>query len=491
MEHYAASVADHLVDSLSFKLDPSASYIQSRRAVTFFPQGSNIYSAGGAGTRLVRINISSSMGQWLDASSVRLSFRLNNTNPTPGCVLRTISGPMGFFSRMRVIVGNGIIAEDIVDLNRTYNLFELLSSAGSKNNDNIEGFGHHWTDKINPYDISMKEWGRYGLNSMGGLNGGTSKRVCTRLLSGLLGGSNSKFIPLQFCPISVELELDQYQFANIIEPKTAIAPITAYIWDNTNTSSTFTIDDVVIHADIITLDSSLNNAYINHLANGNPIPITFGTYVSQSHVMTQTSQYNVNIIRSFSRLKCMFITFYADCPSTKTRIPQTGTTAARDNYLDQQGVYIVAADDSMNEILKPCNRFYHPMGQDEDQYGSTYEIQFQVSIGPETFPVYPVRSLSEAFYRLKQTIGILPSIYHSVNINYNQYKDCSFVCAIDFEKSIDASWTGINTKAGDLVSIKTTADNSIPAVKLPLKMFITLVSDNTLEIRESGVQIFD
>ena len=115
---------------------------------------------------------------------------------------------------------------------------------------------------------------------------------------------------MQFCPISIELELDQYQFANITQPDPH-----ADVFKTDNTSATFTIDDVVINADIITLDSSLNNAYISHLASGEPMPITFGTYISQSHTMTQTNQYNVNIIRSFSRLKCIFITF-SETPAT-------------------------------------------------------------------------------------------------------------------------------------------------------------------------------
>jgi hypothetical protein len=482
MEHYAAAVSDHLIDSLKFKLDPSASYIQSRRAVTFFPQGSNIYSSSGAGTRLIRINISASMGQWLDPASVRLSFRLNNTDTVASHELRTITGPMGFFSRMRVIVGNGIIAEDIVDLNRTYNMFELLSSPASRKNDNIEGFGHHWTDKISSHSIVGLQWGDYEINDVPGIAPGSSQRVCTRLLSGLLGGSNNKFIPLQFCPISIELELDQNQYANIIQPEAQS------IWKTGVTSTSFTIDDVVIHADILTLDSSLNNAYIQHLADGNPMPLTFGTYVSQSHVMTQTSQYNVNIIRSFSRLKCIFVTFYADVPKEQTTI--SGGTAYL--FRDSPGVSIAAVDQTTNQLLKPCNRFYHPMASDDKKVlGSTYELQLQISVGPDTYPVYPVRSLSEAFYRLKQTIGILPSIYHAVDINYNQYKDCSFIAGIDFEKCIDASWTGINTKSGDLLSVKTLFDTSIPAAKLPLKMYIVLCSDCTLEIREQGVAIFD
>ena len=58
-------------------------------------------------------------------------------------------------------------------------MFELLSSPSCRKNDNVEGFGHHWTDKISPYARAAQNWGLYTENDMPGLVGGTSKRVCT------------------------------------------------------------------------------------------------------------------------------------------------------------------------------------------------------------------------------------------------------------------------------------------------------------------------
>ncbi len=42
MEAHANSAQDKLIDGLSFKLNPGASYVQERESVTFHPQGSNI-----------------------------------------------------------------------------------------------------------------------------------------------------------------------------------------------------------------------------------------------------------------------------------------------------------------------------------------------------------------------------------------------------------------------------------------------------------------
>ena len=131
------------------------------------------------------------------------------------------------------------------------------------------------------------------------------------------------------------------------------------------------------------------------------------------------------------------------------------------------------------------------MGQDSNVYSSNYELQWQVSIGSLVFPVYPSRSLSETFYRLKSSLGILPSAFHAVDINFLEYTDTHFIIGCDMERITDAAYSGLNTKAGDLVSVKTMWDNSIPLNKLPLNMYVVMTADFLMEIKDSGVQIFD
>ena len=474
MEHYANSVEDHLIDGLKYKLEPGASYVQSRRQVTWYPSGSAIYSPT-SGTRLIRVNINST-GEWLDPQSVRFSFKLNNTDGSHSHLLRTICEPFAFFTRLRCLIGN-VVAEDIVDYGRTHSLFQTLTSSNNRRNDEIEGFGHRWTDIVPPITA----------DNTYGIGGGKSKRVTFKLLSGLF--SQWKYIPLQFCPIVLELELDQDQYANIVQPD-------GNIFTTDNTSTSFTIDDVVVHGDVVTLDNSLNNSYIEALMSGTALSVPFTTFVSQSHIMSQTQQFNVNIIRSFTRLKTMFISFYAPVPdkTIASTEDEKRLLGYRDYKFNQRGGVNIAGsgDTTISAVLRPCNRFYHPMGIDTlDPYSSSAELQWQISIGSLTFPVYPCRSTAETFYRLKQSLGILPSSFHALDISYVQYKDTHFIIGVDLEKVTDAAWTGLNTKAGDLVSVKTTWDPSIATNSLPFKMYVVMTADYLLEIRDSGCQIFD
>jgi hypothetical protein len=75
MEATAQSVEDYLIDGLTFKLHPGASYITNRRSVSYFPHGGNTYSP--VGVKVIKMMLT---GQdWLDPSTVRMQFDLLNT----------------------------------------------------------------------------------------------------------------------------------------------------------------------------------------------------------------------------------------------------------------------------------------------------------------------------------------------------------------------------------------------------------------------------
>jgi len=65
VEAIANGIEDKLIEGLSFKLNPGASYVIDRRSVTYHPQGSNKYSPIG-GTKLIRILITGD--SWMDPS---------------------------------------------------------------------------------------------------------------------------------------------------------------------------------------------------------------------------------------------------------------------------------------------------------------------------------------------------------------------------------------------------------------------------------------
>ena len=96
--------------------------MQARRSVTFFPTGGNAYSPNGVKVVKVQLN-----GEgWLDPSTLRFGYTLQNLDVANGHELRTLSGPWSFFRRMRITCG-GQVVEDLDNYARTHEMFEVLS----------------------------------------------------------------------------------------------------------------------------------------------------------------------------------------------------------------------------------------------------------------------------------------------------------------------------------------------------------------------------
>jgi hypothetical protein len=62
---------------------------------------------------------------------------------------------------------------------------------------------------------------------------------------------------------------------------------------------------------------------------------------------------------------------------------------------------------------------------------------------------------------------------------------------IDTEKIFKAGFTGMNTKAGDLMTIKLKQASGSAQSNLCNRIYITLHSDQILNIRDTGVEVFD
>ncbi len=421
VESHANSVEDYLIEGLSFKLAPGASYITNRRSVSYFPSGSDSYSST-SGVKVIKIKINGT--DWLDPSTVKIMFSIKNTGTA---AMNFLSGVHSFFRRLRVVC-NGQIVEDIDDYNRVCEMFNILQSSNVRGNDAIE---------------NVKKWDGPGTAET--LDATKSRRVGMKLCSGLL--NQTKMLPIRYCPLEIELEL-------VNAPGDAQHGATAW-----------TITDVQLKADLCTLDNALENSYAKHLFEGKALPINYSTYISQSQVITDSS-FNVNVARAVTRLKSIF--------------------------LNMEG----AAHASQTASLKEFNNFWHPMALETapGDYNEAKEMEIHVQIGSKLFPEYPIRSVSESFSQLRKTMGIHQSPFHSLDVDGPQYRSYKFIASVDTEKVLEAGFTGLNTRAGDLMTIKVkpldSSSEGMAAVK-PTKFYTILHSDNIMEIKESGITVFD
>ncbi len=144
--------------------------------------------------------------------------------------------------------------------------------------------------------------------------------------------------------------------------------------------------------------------------------------------------------------------------------------------------------------LKPYNDFFSPASLDNGdgvfKHKSDGEFEFRIQVGSKIYPEYPIRSHAEAFYQLKKTLGVQSSTLHNFDITGLGHRDHKFILGIDTEKVLEAGYTGLNTRSGDLLNIDFKYNSSV-ADRLADRLHIVLHSDQIMEIRDTGVQVFD
>ncbi len=80
---------------------------------------------------------------------------------------------------------------------------------------------------------------------------------------------------------------------------------------------------------------------------------------------------------------------------------------------------------------------------------------------------------------------------HSFDIKPWEYKTRKFIIGTDTEKILEAGYTGLNTRAGDMCHIRMDIKQDIALDKLPTTMYVVLHSDILLNIRDVGVEVLD
>ena len=226
----------------------------------------------------------------------------------------------------------------------------------------------------------------------------------------------------------------------------------------------------MVKVDICVLDNALDNSYAEHLLSGKALPINFNTYISQMQSILSGAvgqkAVRLNCTRSLSRLKSVFIT------------------------LDKDVTY-----EQLFPGRKKWNDFYSPMwahggGGINNNFRQAGEFEFQLQLGAKLYPEYPIRSHAEAYYQLRKTLGVQSNSLHSFDIDSHEYRNFKFILGTDMEKVLMAGFTGQNTRAGDILSVKF-EHRDTDSANYATSMQIVMHADCIMEIRDGGVTVFD
>ena len=82
------------------------------------------------------------------------------------------------------------------------------------------------------------------------------------------------------------------------------------------------------------------------------------------------------------------------------------------------------------------------------------------------------------------------------NITGSEYRESNIVIGIDTEKVLEVGFTGLNTRAGDLLTVKFKyakpwGGGNVDEDRMVDITHVVLHSDHTLEIHDTGVRVLD
>ena len=368
MDNIIAESETTMINSLNFGLPETAQYITDRRHVNYFPSGSNVYNPN-AGSKNIRFHISGEDNTYIDLSSIRLFANLQNTDGTRSHFLRPLGNLSSFFSRYRCTVG-GQQVQDIIEYNRHCELYNSFKSQDARDMDDLESSANpRWDDdwrhtyatglaemldvnkRTNPGTADPEavtfpttkdhnNWGdltaRYTRHSVAGIPGANGyMRLGHKPVCGLL--ESNYYLPLRYAPLELEFTIVSDEHIPVSTPfaKTddnVHIDANGYYFTTGDTSTEWELNNVILRAEVIQLDNTVNNNIVKHLLEGQSLKLVFPLY----HTMTQSfnaagTEINMNIVKSASKLNGCFITLY--------RPPRAGADADNNSSMIKIKIY--------------------------------------------------------------------------------------------------------------------------------------------------------
>ena len=176
-------------------------------------------------------------------------------------------------------------------------------------NDAVQGFGLS-------QDLGFV--GLEALNTSPLIPPGKSRVVSFPLLCGLM--NHNKKLPLKFLQgPQIELEMCN-RYTDCVLGQTVLPdgadPPSASIGQAAGTRTTqavsteWSISEAVVHCDVISLDSQLDNEYTEHIMSGKTLPIAYTSFVHQTQASNGDDKPTISLSRAFTRLETVYCTFF-------------------------------------------------------------------------------------------------------------------------------------------------------------------------------------
>jgi hypothetical protein len=179
-------------------------------------------------------------------------------------------------------------------------------------------------------------------------------------------------------------------------------------------NTTYALSDCRVLADVYTLSNELHDTFSKHILSGRSLVFPLKTLVNtQFQLQAATPSFTLSIQRAFSRLNSCFVTMHA-----------TPTATLRD----------------VNNMIVS---------------GHPEAVNARLTCGSKQFPDgHPIQGVSQFFLRLLQTLGIVHSGSHTVDMTRAHFQTTHFVAAFDLERVPSSSGSGLNASRGEAITLE-------------------------------------
>ena len=218
------------------------------------------------------------------------------------------------------------------------------------------------------------------------------------------------------------------------------------------TGNSWSITQPRLLGDVLQLDQALANSYSKHLIEGKSLPMYCSGLYSLKMSVTSTNVFTIPIVRGFTRLTSVLVSFW-------------------------DGAVETGSSEWMNRFTHPTNNGLNTAAIDTFSYN--------MMIGPERFPSFDCQSTQEAWYRLqlarRAQVGSAELSFSPTN-----YKVMNIVLGQTFEKAGGQSaHTGANTRAGSQLTLH------FKELGTATMAHVILFYEQVVNISSAGVEILD
>ena len=120
-----------------------------------------------------------------------------------------------------------------------------------------------------------------------------------------------------------------------------------------------------------------------------------------------------------------------------------------------------------------------------------HQMEWDMQLGSLKYPQTPCSSLGESFSLLRQATNVYDESIRCLSCTTQSYGSLGFVIGVPMQSVPGTPFSGISTRSGDLLTFRAkhlSSDNTVNGAR---HIYISLLAEQLVEVREGSVSVLD